>query len=628
MNELVKMLLLLSLSGTLLLLFILVLKQFYKNVFSRCWQYYILLLAAARFLFPVGFDYNITGYLYKMAVNIVMPAGAPDESVTYIKDTGKIKEVKETEKITKEVKEIQPDIKNSIRQEIKNTVNGIKGIYKYLFYIWFIPVIVLIVRKISIYQGFINYIRIAGTPVQDINILNLLAECGEKLGIKKTAELYCSPAVASPVLAGFFRPYIIIPAKPMEDEKLFYVFLHELVHYKRKDIFYKWFIQVIICIHWFNPFTRLLGKEVNKACELSGDEAVISLLDENERKAYGDTLLSFVQTKETYKNPFGTVTLTEGAKQLKERLGAIMYFKKKSGIIKIATVIATVILCFNFLAAGAYAAWSGRNIVNNSAGQDNTEIIKNMDNTEDINPDTGLKGVSSISYYRQRGFYCSPYIFETGWDLRKDEVKLYSAKAKVALDDNSEITVYFDNGVQKYCKDKDILEAAGRLVSSIKKKYTVIKTPLIMRVTYVKADDIEDYAKKYYKKGDLIGFTALFPELSKEEKSKYLNKMYNSDRIEYFASVAENLDKDLASAYLDKSSKGNKVNFFSVLLSYAEYKDIQYYVKKSYKSGDTARFALLSGYMSAKDKKKWAAKAKKDRKTAFYAILAVDMKFK
>ena len=319
MIELLKMMLSLSLSGTLLLMLVLVLKQFYKNIFSRCWQYYILLLAAARFLFPVVFDYNITGYLYRMAASIAVPASTPDESVTHIKDTGNIKKIEETEKITKEVKEIQPDTKNSIRQEIKNTVNGIKGIYKYLFYIWFIPVIVLIVRKISIYQGFINYIRAAGTPVQDIGILNLLAECGERLGIKKTTELYCSPAVTSPVLAGFFRPYIIIPAKSMEDEKLFYVFLHELVHYKRKDIFYKWFIQVVICVHWFNPFTRLLGKEANKACELSCDETVISLLDKNERKAYGDTLLSFVQTKETYKNPLGTVTLTEGAKQLKER---------------------------------------------------------------------------------------------------------------------------------------------------------------------------------------------------------------------------------------------------------------------------------------------------------------------
>ena len=202
MSEFVKMLLALSLSGTLLLSATLILKKFYKNLFSRCWQYYILLLVAARFLLPVVFDYNITGYLYGMAVN-AWQDNMPDESVTDVKSTANIKEAKGTKKVNEtkeikkvnEIKEIQPDIKNRIKQDIKNTaknipfysylLNGIKGIYKYCFYIWLIPAVVLIVRKISVYRGFINYIRATGTLVQDIAVLNLLAECGEKSGIKK-----------------------------------------------------------------------------------------------------------------------------------------------------------------------------------------------------------------------------------------------------------------------------------------------------------------------------------------------------------------------------------------------------------------------------------------------------------
>ena len=43
MNEFMKTLLSLSVSGTLLLLLILGLKQLYINKFSRRWQYYILL---------------------------------------------------------------------------------------------------------------------------------------------------------------------------------------------------------------------------------------------------------------------------------------------------------------------------------------------------------------------------------------------------------------------------------------------------------------------------------------------------------------------------------------------------------------------------------------------------------
>ena len=51
MIEFMKILLSLSLSGTLLFLLILGLKPLYKNRFSKSWQYYILAIAALRFAF-------------------------------------------------------------------------------------------------------------------------------------------------------------------------------------------------------------------------------------------------------------------------------------------------------------------------------------------------------------------------------------------------------------------------------------------------------------------------------------------------------------------------------------------------------------------------------------------------
>ncbi len=85
----------------------------------------------------------------------------------------------------------------------------------------------------------------------------------------------------------------------------------------------------LICVHWFNPFVYLLEKEVNRSCELSCDEKVISVLDGKARREYGDTLIAFLKSDDPCKSSFTFVTLTEGAEQLKERLGAIMKFKKK-----------------------------------------------------------------------------------------------------------------------------------------------------------------------------------------------------------------------------------------------------------------------------------------------------------
>ncbi|MBD5140915.1 MAG: peptidase, M56 family protein, partial [Ruminococcus sp.] len=65
MNEFMKILLSLSVSGALLLLLILGLKPLYKNKFSKRWQYYIWIIVALRFLLPLTPDITIVGSLFE-----------------------------------------------------------------------------------------------------------------------------------------------------------------------------------------------------------------------------------------------------------------------------------------------------------------------------------------------------------------------------------------------------------------------------------------------------------------------------------------------------------------------------------------------------------------------------------
>ena len=59
MGEWLKVALSLSLSGTLLFLVLLALKRLYGKRVSKCWQYYILLAVALRFLVPFSPDTTI-----------------------------------------------------------------------------------------------------------------------------------------------------------------------------------------------------------------------------------------------------------------------------------------------------------------------------------------------------------------------------------------------------------------------------------------------------------------------------------------------------------------------------------------------------------------------------------------
>ena len=374
MSEFIKILLSLSVSGALLLLLILGLKPLYKNKFSKRWQYYIWIVVALRFLLPFTPDTTIIGSLFEKFDTTAITNEIPtNPNVPVPADTGNSKA---------EPIQTNREITTAAMREPFNK-------YVCLFFIWSALALVLFVRKITVYQGFIQYIKAGNKEVSDIKILNLLSDCEEKLNIKTRVELSCNPLIASPMLIGFFRPRIILPVGEWEDKELSYIFVHELIHYKQRDMFYKWLIQIVVCAHWFNPFVYLLEKEVNKSCELSCDEKVISILDDKARREYGDTLISFLQSNNLYKSSLASVTLTEGAEQLKERLGAIMKFKKKSkGIIAI-TAIFSVLVCVCFFVTGAYAASpaTNNNLVLKDNGKPNevsikTESDRNIKETE------------------------------------------------------------------------------------------------------------------------------------------------------------------------------------------------------------------------------------------------------
>ena len=346
MNEFMKILLSLSVSGALLLLLILGLKPLYKNKFSKRWQYYIWIVVALRFLLPFTPDTTIIGSLFEKFDTAAITNEIPtNPNVPVPADTGNSKA---------EPIQTNREITTAAMREPFNK-------YVCLFFIWSALALVLFVRKVTVYQGFIQYIKAGNKEVSDIKILNLLSDCEEKLNIKTRVELSCNPLIASPMLIGFFRPRIILPVYELEDKELSYIFVHELTHYKQRDMFYKWLIQIVVCVHWFNPFVYLLEKEVNKSCELSCDEKVISILNEKAKREYGDTLISFLKSNNLYKSSLASVTLTEGAEQLKERLGAIMKFRKKSKAIIAITAIFTAAVCVCFFVTGAYAAPSAAN---------------------------------------------------------------------------------------------------------------------------------------------------------------------------------------------------------------------------------------------------------------------------
>ena len=594
MNEFIKILLSLSVSGALLLLLILGLKPLYKNKFSKRWQYYIWIVVALRFLLPFTPDTTIIGSLFEKFDTTAITNEIPtNPNVPVPADTGNSKA---------EPIQTNREITTAAMREPFNK-------YVCLFFIWSALALVLFVRKVTVYQGFIQYIKAGNKEVSDIKILNLLSDCEEKLNIKTRVELSCNPLIASPMLIGFFRPRIILPVGEWEDKELSYIFVHELIHYKQRDMFYKWLIQIVVCVHWFNPFVYLLEKEVNKSCELSCDEKVISILNEKAKREYGDTLISFLKSNNLYKSSLASVTLTEGAEQLKERLGAIMKFRKKSKVVIAITTIFTVAVCVCFFVTGAYAAPSANSKEKNLM----PDAVPNVENN---------KGYT----YVQRGFYSDSYIIEMGWNLSDTISKEYTNSKEITLEDNSVIKVYFDENTVDYLNDSNAISAIGKLLYSLNNRdmqnYPTIETPLITNVTYVSENNLSILADEYFQNSSLTEFSAIFPVLDIELQKEYCQKIYDDNKIAFFSSIIPYMDRDLVMLYADKSDQDQKVNFFSVILGYVQSDDLNQYAEKYYEANNISYFTILVNYMTKEERQEWLKRAQTDKKTNFVAVLS------
>ena len=352
MTEILKTMLSLSLSGSLLILLLFLLRPVIKARLSKRWQYYIWLVVAARLMLPFAPEENFMGTFFQgidravTQTELAAPTGQPTA----------VAGISSAEYKTDGSKKLHHEQRKPMKSAgiLARIVSS--AMWKHLWPGWFAIALILLIRKITIYQDFVKYIRAGSEEAGDIDLLERFGKLVEKSRVTNTVELCTKSLISSPLLIGFFHPCIVLPTADLSSSDFEYTILHELTHYKRRDMFYKWLIQLIVCVHWFNPLVYLMRREIDRACELSCDEAVIKTLDPGGRKAYGDTLLHAMGAGGRYRDSLASVTLNESRELLKERLDAIMRFKRTTRLT--AAVSAALVLALSFTAAvtGAYAA--------------------------------------------------------------------------------------------------------------------------------------------------------------------------------------------------------------------------------------------------------------------------------
>lgn len=382
MNDIFKVFLSLSLSGSLIMLILFLCKYLWKDKISRQWQYYIWLIVIGRLLLPFAPETNLIGNVYPTVESTVFKAAdVPQQHEQEDKlKNGQIPHMDHSGQ-GESTSPIETAGSQPVQDKRPLLVNNI-------WLIWLIVAFVLLMHKITVYQSFVRYVKAGQVLVADIGLLDRLSVLTAQAGIKKPVELCVNPLISSPLLIGFFRPNIVLPSADISENDFLYTVMHELTHVRRRDMFYKWLVQVTVCLHWFNPLVYVMRREINKACEFSCDEAIIAKLDYSNIQEYGKTLLDSMRKVGNYKESLASVTLNENKELLKERLGVIMSFKKKSKSVTALSLILTVTLLCAASFTGVYAAASDHTVSNkitenNIASSAADTVVLNLSNNKD-----------------------------------------------------------------------------------------------------------------------------------------------------------------------------------------------------------------------------------------------------
>ncbi|WP_312047448.1 M56 family metallopeptidase [Anaerotignum sp.] len=344
--------------------------------YGGSWYYYIWILVLISFCFPYKVD--ILQYISLLFNNTEQAVNANTTMLT--------------ENFMHTTFVWSSEFAQQVGGASKQALHGMT-LGKMLCAIYFIGVFVFSMYYSVSFLIFYKKINTKTTIVTNKVYQRCLQEVCFDMKVSRPIILKESLLIGSPMITGILKPTIILPVKEFKAADLALILKHELTHYKRCDMAYKFIVLIIHIIHWFNPISFLAMSNINEACEYSCDEILTKGMDKESKRKYGYVLLNQVQaSKENYLFSMNLLRHSKNKNILKRRLKVIMNDKKyKYSHITVCAILSLVV-CSNFFTLQSVKA----DIISLKGVQQNnrTESLSTQLNTNDKYAMNGAKAVS------------------------------------------------------------------------------------------------------------------------------------------------------------------------------------------------------------------------------------------
>lgn len=339
-----------SLLGTALAIALLVLKPLTQKFFSESWHYYIWLVVLLTMLFPIRIEFpelphnpaisHASAQFAATMENALESVGLKESAADKVMYDEEGHRLYSRHLLERRIQEI------AIERKMDSIAFGWFGValslflYKIVSYHYY-------VRKLQRISCKVECPEIAEYTNRKIQVRMVQESAGQKRRVK---------IGNSPLLMGVIHPILLLPDKEMTREQLHNVLAHEMTHLRRNDVLYKWFVVLVKCIHWFNPFVHMVGEQINQACEISCDLSVTEFMTREQKMSYVDTILALFaeQRNRDYALTMGMTGSKELLKKRFLRMRNRIDINEKMR--KVSRMIAAVMLVSVMLMSGGIAA--------------------------------------------------------------------------------------------------------------------------------------------------------------------------------------------------------------------------------------------------------------------------------
>lgn len=214
--------------------------------------------------------------------------------------------------------------------------------------VWFVVFFALLLYKLITWGLVIFKLMSTKRTYKNKYVEDILKECCKVYSIKKVPKIVYLSKIDAAGIVGIIRPIIVLNkdiCSLIDKEEIRIIISHELIHLKMKHIYLKRIIEIICCVHWFNPFIWYLKNKMALSFELECDQI---LLEHHlcSKKVYAELLIRLAEKTMLYdKNKYSSIPLKiNNYKILKIRLKLLFTKKIKFKKLKYTATILMLLL--------------------------------------------------------------------------------------------------------------------------------------------------------------------------------------------------------------------------------------------------------------------------------------------